>query len=71
MKVEVHFHSFSANEGSPRKKAAIWMVQQYEKYGDRIISSNFAEDYNSVIAYITVLSESQEQTPEKTPVILK
>ncbi len=71
MKVEVHFHSFSTNGERPRQRAAKWMQQQYEKYDNRIISSNFAEDNNSVTAYITVLSEPQEPTPEKTPVILK
>jgi hypothetical protein len=71
MKVEVHFHSFSSNESGPRAMATQWMVQQYKIYGDRIISSNFAEDDTSVTAYITVLSEPQEPAPEKTPVILK
>lgn len=71
MKVEVHFHSFSANIGGARFKAAKWMEDQYEIYGNRIISSNFAEDNNSVTSYITILSENQEPTPEKTPVILK
>lgn len=72
MKVDVHFHSFNVNEGGAvRKKAAKWMAEQYEKYGNRIISSNFAEDNDSVTGYVTVLSEPQEQTPEKTPVILK
>lgn len=71
MKVEVHFRAFDTSEKAPRRKAADWMVQQYEKYGDRILSSNFAEDNDSVTAYITVLNEPQEPTPEKTPVILK
>lgn len=71
MKVEVHFHAFRASEGAARIKAAKWMEDQYEIYGNRIISSNFAEDNNSVTSYITILSENQEPTPEKTPVILK
>ena len=71
MKVEVHFHAFKANEGGARLRAAKWMEEQYEKYDNRIISSNFAEDDNSVVAYITVLSEPQEPTAGKTPVILK
>lgn len=71
MKVKVYFHSFYTSEGDPRTKAGHWMEQQYEQYGNRIISSNFAEDNNSVTGYITVLSEPQEQTTEKTPVILK
>ena len=57
MKVYVHFHSFNINEGLARRKAAEWMVEQYEKYDNRIISSNFAEDNTSVTGYITVLSE--------------
>jgi hypothetical protein len=71
MKVEVHYHAFSSNESAPRAMAAQWMVQQYKIYGDRIISSNFAEGDTSVTAYTTVLSEPQEPAPEKTPVILK
>lgn len=47
------------------------MEEQYERYDNRIISSSFAEDDTSATAYITVLSEPQESTPEKTPVILK
>lgn len=71
MKVDVHFRSFNVCEGAARIKAARWMQEQYEEYDNRIISSNFAEDNNSVTAYITVLSEPQESTSEKTPVILK
>jgi hypothetical protein len=72
MKVEVHFHSFTTSgERSAREKAAKWMEEQYEKYDNRIISSNFAEDDTSATAYITVLSEPQEPTVGKTPVILK
>ena len=57
MKVKVHFNAFNVNEGSARIKAAKWMQEQYEEYGNRIISSNFAEDNNSVTAYITVINE--------------
>ena len=57
MKVKVYFHAFNANEGSARTKAARWMEEQYEKYTNKIISSNFAEDSNSVTAYITVINE--------------
>lgn len=57
MKVEVHFQAFDVNEGASRIKAAKWMEEQYEEYGNRIISSNFAEDDSSVTAYITVISE--------------
>lgn len=72
MKVEVHYHSFITNgEGQARRRAAKWMEEQYERYDNRIISSSFAEDDTSATAYITVLSEPQESTPEKTPVILK
>lgn len=72
MKVEVHYHAFDVNEvANPRRKAAKWMEEQYEKYDNRIISSNFAEDNTTVIGYVTVLSEPQEPAPEKTPVILK
>lgn len=57
MNVEVHFNTFSTSEGAARKKAVHWMKEQYQKYGNRIISSNFAEDDTSVTAYITVLDE--------------
>lgn len=50
MKVKVHFKSFTK-----RENAAEWMEQQYAKYDEsQVVSSNFAEDNDSVTAYITV-----------------
>ena len=50
MKVKVHYKSFSN-----RDSAANWMEEQYAKYEEsQVVSSNFAEDNDSVTAYITV-----------------
>ncbi len=58
MKVTIQFHSFNIkNTDTPRSDAARWMENIYEKYDKRVISSNFAEDSNSVIAYVTILDE--------------
>lgn len=50
MKVRVHYQSFTI-----RENAARWMEEMYAKYEEsQVVSSNFAEDNDSVTAYITV-----------------
>ena len=58
MKVDTIFHSFNLKDtNTPRHDAAEWMENVYKEYGKRVISSNFAEDSNSVTAYATILNE--------------
>lgn len=60
MKVKVHYKSFSN-----RDAAADWMEQQYAKYDEHeVVSSNFAEDNDSVTAYITVKVGEQSKNIE-------
>lgn len=50
MKVRVYFHSFTT-----RELATKWMEEQYAKYEEsQVVTSNFAEDNDSVTAYITI-----------------
>ena len=60
MKVRVHYKSFSN-----RDAAANWMEEQYAKYEEsQVVSSNFAEDNDSVTAYITVKVGEQSKNIE-------
>ena len=60
MKVKVHYKSFSN-----RDAAANWMEQKYAQYDEHeVVSSNFAEDNDSVTAYITVKVGEQSKNIE-------
>lgn len=65
MKVKTFYKSCTK-----RGEAVKWMDEQYAKYSrEDIVTSNFAEDNNSVTAYITVCIEPKKKPePEATEI---
>ena len=66
MKVKVIYKDFGS-----RDSASNWMKQIYEKYGKKVIASNFAEDPDHVVGYATILDEPVAVEPPKTKPLIK